>query len=117
MEQSEHIGLWLDADLLQFVGQAEIPEHLDCVRAHLDAGSNLSQLGRLFEYANPVSALQQARGSRQASDAGTGNKYSSVVSHGYRSYSGRTPPIALRKLMTMPSGVGVVDSIAVLPVE
>ena len=66
---------------LQRRAQAQAIEHLHRIGAHLDAGADLAERGRLLGDAHAVPALQQRGGGGQAAEAGADDRDVQPRSH------------------------------------
>ena len=69
VEAAEFEGLGPHGCRLEARAHADVIEHLDRVGAHLDARAHLAELGRLFEDAHLVAALQKGCGGGQPAQA------------------------------------------------
>ena len=61
--------------------EAQPVERAKDVRAELDAGAELLELGRLLQHPHGKALPRQRSGRREAADAATGNQDREVVAH------------------------------------
>ena len=72
--QAEYVGGGTHRERGNRVAQRQVVEDVHRIRAQLDPGADLAQLGGLLEHLDVVAGLQQAGGGRQAADARAGDQ-------------------------------------------